>query len=179
MVRKQIDAGSAGLLLVFGVLLGAFTLVQANGRTIEASQASTAANSTERTLEGVWRTAVTPRNCQTGAPLGPFVIRGLITFHEGGTMSEFGVGPGSTPALRSPGHGRWHREHGWQEYSFAFIHNRYDASGVFIGTQHVRAGVELAANGDEFTTTAAIETRDANDAVIATGCATSVGTRFD
>jgi hypothetical protein len=157
------------------VIMLAITMHQ----TIEGKQAPTAGNASERTIEGVWRTAVTGRNCQTGAPLGPFVIRGLITFHQGGTMSEFGVAPGSTPALRSPGHGLWQREHGWQEYSFGFIHNRYDASGVFIGTQQVRAELELAANGDQFTTRSAIETRDANDNVIATGCATSVGTRFE
>lgn len=151
----------------------------APGQTIHGKQVPTAANGSERTIEGVWRTAITARNCQTGAPLGPLVIRGLITFHEGGTMSEFGVAPGSTPALRSPGHGVWDREHGWQEYSFAFIHNRYDATGVFIGTQRIRATLELGGSGDEFTTRSAIETLDANDNVIATGCATSGGTRFE
>ena len=49
-------------------------------------------------------------------------------------MSEYGIGPGSSPALRSPGHGVWRREQGWQDYSFAFTYYRYDASGVFIGS---------------------------------------------
>lgn len=42
-------------------------------------------------------------------------------FHQGGTMSEYGIGPGSSPALRSPGHGIWERRRGWQEYSFTFM----------------------------------------------------------
>jgi hypothetical protein len=140
---------------------------------------SASANASERTIEGVWRTAVTPRNCQTGAPIPNVVIRGLFTFHEGGTMSEFGVGPGSSPALRSPGHGVWQREHGWQEYSFAFTHYRYDVSGVLLGSQTVRATLELGATGDEFTTKSAIETLDTNNNVIATACATAAGTRFE
>ena len=53
-----------------------------------------------------------------GCPFTP--LAGQFTFHEGGTMAEYGIGPGSSPALRSPGHGVWQRRHGWQVYSFAF-----------------------------------------------------------
>ena len=150
-----------------------------SGQKKSDNQASASSNASERTIEGTWRTVVTPRNCQTGAPLGPVVIRGLSTFHEGGTMSEFGVAPGSTPAQRSPGHGVWQREHGWQDYSFAFIHNRYDASGAFIGYQSVRATLELDAGGDEFTTQSTVQVFDANDNLVGTFCATSAGARFE
>ena len=71
-------------------------------------------------------------------------------------MSESGIGPGSSPALRGPGHGVWQREQGWQNYSFAFTFYRYDAGGVFIGSQKVTATLELGASGDEFTTNSAI-----------------------
>ena len=94
-------------------------------------------------------------------------------------MSEYGIGPGSSPALRSPGHGVWQREHGWQEYSFAFTYYRYNASGVFIGSQKVTAVLELGASGDEFATRSAIEIFDVNDNLIGAGCATAAGTRFE
>ena len=94
-------------------------------------------------------------------------------------MSEFGVGPGSSPALRSPGHGVWQREQGWQNYSFAFTYYRYDASGVFIGSQRVTATLELGASGDEFTSSSVVEVFDANDNLIGSGCATAAGTRFE
>ena len=94
-------------------------------------------------------------------------------------MSEYGIGPGSSPALRSPGHGVWQREHGWQEYSFAFTYYRYDASGVFLGSQKVTAALELGASGDEFASRSAIDILDVNGNVIGTGCATAVGTRFE
>ena len=140
------------------------------------SQSSATSKANARTIQGVWRTVVTARNCQTGAPILSFP--GLFTFHSGGTMSEYGIGPGSSPALRSPGHGVWQREHGWQEYSFAFTYYRYNASGVFIGWQKVTAALELGASGDEFATRSVIEIFDVDDNLIATGCATAAGTRF-
>jgi hypothetical protein len=130
-----------------------------------------------RTIHGVWRTVVTPRNCQTDAPFPP--LAGLFTFNEGGSMSEYGIGPGSSPALRSPGHGCWKREHGWQDYSFAFTFYRYNASGVFLGSQRVTAALELAAGGDEFVSRSVIEVLDDHDTVIGGGCATAAGKRFD
>jgi hypothetical protein len=136
------------------------------------------ADSGDRTIVGVWRTVVTPRNCQTGEQVAP-AFRGLTTFHAHGILSEYGVGPGSSPALRSPGHGVWQREQGWHDYSFALTFNRYNATGAFIGSQTVRAALELGGNGDEFTTQIAADILDANDRVVVTTCATSVGTRFD
>ena len=149
-----------------------------SGQKAQDEQSSESSQASERTIEGVWRTVVTPRNCQTGDPVAP-PLRGLFTFNKGGTMSEYGIGPGSSPALVSHGHGVWQREHGWHDYSFAFTHYRYNASGVFIGSQKVTATLELGASGDEFTSTSAIEVFDANDNLIGTGCATAAGTRFE
>jgi hypothetical protein len=73
----------------------------------------------------------------------------------------------------------WQREHGWQDYSFAFTYYRYNASGVFLGSQRVRATLELGASGDEFASRSDIEILDVNDNVIGSGCATAVGTRFE
>ena len=144
-------------------------------KAIQDKQAS--GKSSEKTIEGVWRTVVTFRNCQTGDPLASF--QGVFTFHEGGTMSEFGVGPGSSPALRSPGHGLWRRAHGWQDYEYTFFHYRYNASGVLLGTQKITATLQLAPSGDEFTAVSASQALDTDDNVLGNFCATTVGTRFD
>jgi len=135
-------------------------------------------NAGDRTIAGVWRTMVTPRNCQTGEQVATS-FPGLFTFNSHGTMSEYGIGPGSSPALRSPGHGVWQREHRWQDYSFAFTYYRYNAGGVFIGSQKVTAALELGAGGDVFTTTSGIEVFDAGGNLIATACATAAGSRFE
>ena len=81
--------------------------------------------------------------------------------------------------MRSPGHGVWQREHGWQEYSFAFTFYSYNASGVFIQSQKITAVLELGASGDEFTSRSVIEIFGVNDTLIGAGCATAAGTRFE
>ena len=151
------------------------SIASAQDPQTQPSSATSAAH--ERTIQGVWRTTVTPRNCQTGQ-LFPS-LQGVFTFNQGGTMAEYGIGPGSSPALRSPGHGVWEREHGWQDYSFAFTFYRYDASGVFLGSQKITATLELDAAGDTFASRSAIEILDVNGAVVGTGCATAVGRRFE
>jgi hypothetical protein len=160
---------------VIAILTAAVSLAAAQHPQQQRPPATPKAN--ERTIRGVWRTVVTPRNCQTGEALPS--LPGLFTFSRGGTMSEYGIGPGSSPALRSPGHGVWKREHGWQDYSFAFTYYRYNASGVFLGSQRVSAALELAGNGDEFASRSAIAIMDVTGTVIGTGCATAVGTRFE
>ena len=135
-------------------------------------------NSGERTVAGVWRTVVTPRNCQTGEQVAAS-FPGLFTFNAHGTMSEYGIGPGSSPALRSPGHGVWRREHSSQDYSFAFTYYRYNVGGVFLGSQKVTAALELEPSGEEFTTRSGIEVFDASDNLIAAACATAAGRRFE
>jgi hypothetical protein len=121
---------------------------------------------------------VTPVNCDTGDPLTP-PFPSLLTFNEGGTMLDYGISPGGSPALRSPGHGVWQRGLGWQDYSFSFTFYLYDASGVFIGSQEVTSALELGASGDEFTTHAGVEIFEADGNLIATFCAVTAGTRFE
>ncbi len=159
------------LLMLFGV-----TQIFVSGQ--ESEPGDVPEEQTERLRDGIvgaWRTAVTLRNCQTGLPVSSAVGRGLFTFHEGGTLSEFN-GPVQT---RSPGHGVWEQRHGGHNFSGVFVINRYDATGVFIGIQKVRAAWELSASGNGFTSNAAFEIFDANDNLTGTGCATSVGTRIE
>jgi hypothetical protein len=120
---------------------------------------------------------VTPVDCTTGDPLVP-PFPGLFTFNRGGTMSEYGISPGMTPALRSPGHGIWQHD-GGPNFSFTFTFNRYDANGLFIGTQRITAALVLGASNNNFTTTSTIEIFDANGNLIATRCATATGARFE
>lgn len=132
------------------------------------------------TLVGVWQTQVRPRNCQTGEELPAPVLRGhgLFTFHQGGTASEYGIGPGQTPALRSPGHGVWRRAHGWQEYEYAFEFTRHDASGAFVGSSKVTSALVLDAGGDAWTSQSQVEVFDATGNLILAPCVSATGTRF-
>ena len=126
-----------------------------------------------RSLVGVWLTQVTRRNCVTGEPIGA-TSQIQLTFAKGGTLLET-IGPST---LRSPGNGIWKREHGWNEYSFAQRFMRFDAAGSFIGSGVVRVALTLDETGDHYTSTATNDVLDAAGNVIASGCATSVSTRF-
>jgi hypothetical protein len=133
----------------------------------------------KRNIEGVWQTAVTPVNCATNTPF-PVTIRGLFTFNMGGTMAEYGIAPGQTPALRSPGHGVWQRALGWSAYSFTFIFRRYDGTGAIIGSQKIIGELQLAESGNEFSSQSSVLVLDINgDVVGVPGCAVAVGTRFE
>jgi hypothetical protein len=166
------------LVLALAVITAlSITVSIVSSHNIPDKHSSALSDDHERTITGVWRTVITQRNCQTGEPGASFP--GLWTFHEGGTMSEYAVLPPLLiPARRSPGHGVWQREHGWQDYSLHFTFYRYDPSGVFVGSNIYKVALELGASGDEFTAHSAIDVLDANDNVIVTACGTSTGTRF-
>jgi hypothetical protein len=104
---------------------------------------------------------------------------GLFTFHEGGTASEYGIGPGQAPALRSPGHGVWRRAHGWQEYEYEFMFTRHDVSGAFVGSSKVTSALVLDASGDAWTSNSQVEVFDAAGNLILAPCVTATGTRFE
>ena len=114
---KKISSKAISGVAMAVILVLAATQVSASGQNGEGSSVSSHAN--ERTIVGVWRTVVTVRNCQTGEPV-VFSSEVYSLFNEGGTMAEYGIGPGSSPALRSPGHGLWRREHGWQKLLVRF-----------------------------------------------------------
>jgi hypothetical protein len=164
--------------LALAVITAALTITVSivSSHNIPGKQSPALSGENERTIIGAWRVALTSVNCQTGDVVR--TIPGLWTFHEGGTMSEFSSAPGLSPAVRGSGHGVWQREPGWQDYSATFIFYRYDAIGVFTGSQTGKIALKIGANGDEFTATSEIQVFDANGNVVFTGCGTPTGTRF-
>ena len=145
-------------------------------KTAEITNKLTAKRGNDRTLTGVWQTTLTPRNCLTGAPVAPD-FQGLITYNDGGTLSEFAAG--GNPILRGPGHGVWQRDNGWRTYSVKIIFLRFNANGDLIGKQRIIQTVNLATNGDESTSSGTVEVLDLNGSVLGGGCSTSTATRFE
>lgn len=170
IILKPIIGTALALLVLIGSgHISAFCQEEEKSGQIEESQG----RNHRRSLVGVWLTQVTRRNCDTGEPIGA-VSNIQNTFAKGGTMLETVV---HTP-FRSQGNGIWKRERGWNEYSSAFRFMRFDAAGAFVGSGVVRVALELDATGDHYTSTATNDILDANGNVIASGCATSVATRF-
>ena len=166
---------TVGTFLALLMLFGAAQIFVSGQESEQGDLQEEQAERSRQDIVGAWRTAITLVNCQTGLPVSP-VGRGLFTFHEGGTLSEFNLGPGQS---RSSGHGVWEERRGRRNVLGVFVINRHDATGVFIGTQKVRAAWELSTSGNGFISNAAFEIFDANDNLIGTGCATGVGTRIE
>lgn len=130
-----------------------------------------------RSVIGVWKTTVTPRDCATGDQIMP-AFEGLLTFSFGGTLAE--TSSGSAPATRGPGHGLWRREisNGWRAYSMSFVFQRFSPGGL-IGTTVVRQELHLDSGGDAFNSTGTVDIVSNGGQVLATLCTTSTGERFE
>ncbi|MEP6939843.1 MAG: hypothetical protein ABI846_08765 [Rudaea sp.] len=129
-------------------------------------------------LEGTWQTQVALHDCQSGAAIGvPFYS--LLTFADGGTLVETTANALFFPAIRGPGHGVWSRtqhKRQFQAASLAFV----TMNGALVKTQKISQTIVLEPGGDGFTTPKAdIQFFDPAGNLVATGCATAVGVRFD
>jgi len=178
MSNKSSNAIGAAALAILLLAPCAPVGVSAQDTSNEArSEQNNSSDRPERTLEGVWRTEITPTDCQTGAPLLPFTFPGLLTFHQGGTSSETAVSPGG-PTSRSPGHGIWSRIDS-SHYAGSIVMQLFYPDGTFAGRRVITQNIQLDRSGDIFNDTATSNTYDAQDNIIVTRCATAVGTRFE
>ena len=157
---KNIIRHISSLVMLVGlvVLFQSFALAQA-----EKSYVSS--------IEGVWRTVVTPRVCATGAPVG-ITFPGILLFEDGGTMT------GTSTAVTSV-YGLWSRGGGAREYTFSSLSFRYDAAGNLLGTRRIDQTVILGISGSSFTSSGTFQDHDLNGNLTSSGCATSTGTRFE
>jgi hypothetical protein len=73
-------------------------LLVTSGNTLKAAEPASVA--------GAWIVQVTLRDCTTNAPLGP-PFNSLVTFHNGGTISESAGSLAFAPGQRTAGHGSW------------------------------------------------------------------------
>jgi hypothetical protein len=128
-----------------------------------------------RSIEGVWIMEVTLLNCATGTPAGPPPFPAINTFHEGGTLSEHGGRFG--PATRNNGQGVW-KQVGRNRYTSRFIFQRFDANGLYIGTQEVDRRSTLSDDGKALSSTADVRIIDQNGVLLVRGCASEQGERF-
>lgn len=125
-------------------------------------------------IEGTWRVQLTVRNCQTGQPLRTFPA--LFIFGNGGTLSF--TTAGQPPAVSTPGVGVWGHT-GGNNYSAVAETFVFSPAGVWIQTHRLTRAIELSSDANEFTETVALQIVDTNGNLIATGCGTSAGRRFE
>jgi hypothetical protein len=156
--------GIAALVLAGMLALGSGSTVRARAED----------EGSHKRLEGTWRVQLTVRDCQTNAALRTFPA--LFTFDKGGTLTA--TTAGQSPALFTPNLGVWEHKGGstFSAVSEAFV---FSPVGVWIQTHRLTRVIELDRDADEFTDTVTLEIFDTNRNVIATGCGTSAGRRFE
>jgi hypothetical protein len=156
--------GTAALVLASMLVLGSGLTARARAQDAGSQNG----------LEGTWRVQVTVRDCQTGVALRTFPA--LFTFAKGGTLSV--TTAGQLPALSTTGLGVWRHTdgHAYSAVSEAFV---FSTAGAWTQTHRLTRAIEVGNNEDEFTDTVALQIFDTNGNVIVTGCATSVGSRFE
>jgi hypothetical protein len=122
---------------------------------------------------GVWLHDAARVDCASGTVLVRFKAMQMI--HHGGTLSDTNNSP---PTSRGPGFGVWERT-GENHYAIELRYARYFADGNLDGYTVVRGNTVLAPDGNSLTNSSQVEIRDASDALVATACARTTGTRFE
>ena len=150
--------------------------------------------SAPKSIVGAWSIEVTLRDCATGAPLGP-PFNSLVTFHQGGTVSEAAGGLTFAPGQRSPGHGVWTHKpgHTYGQSMVALIlfdtppnlpgTPGFDPSmpvspGFFAGWQTITHTV-TPTNADHLTSVGTNAFYKLTGELYRTGCSTAVDQRFE
>jgi len=182
-LRKTIGASGVAAIIAFaGALMsGGVGLAHSNGPDPRS------------TIEGAWLVRVTLRDCSTSASLGSF--NSLVSFHDGGTISETTSSSAFAIGQRSPGHGSWESErHGTYSQRMISLIN-FDTTanlpgtpafnpalpitpGFFAGWSIVRHTLEVT-DQSHATSSGTNEFYKADGTLYRSGCSTAAATRFE
>lgn len=133
-------------------------------------------------LTGTWKVTVTTYNCVSGAMNPSFVS--ILTYHDGGTMTEVTANPGFQPGQRSVGLGSWMRTGGNSYWSTtqAFIQFNSPAPPPINefqrGEQRIDQGIRMTGR-NSWSSEARISLTNADGIEYAKGCARAVATRLE
>lgn len=173
MERTVLSAG-VGLAAVMAVIL-----VMSFGTAVHAQ-----GEGNPPLLEGAWLVNVQVRDCATQAPLGP-PFMSLVTFHEGGTLTELAGSPAFAAGQRSAGTGTWVRT-GARTYlqrvaalvHFTTVPNPPFSPGFDAGGLTITHTVELLSGRSFVSSGTNAFYRTGELTPYRTGCSTAAGTRF-
>jgi hypothetical protein len=128
------------------------------------------------TLVGTWQVHISLMDCTTSAPIGhPF--QSLLTFAEGGTMTETTSNPGFFPAVRSPGFGNWSST-GDRLYTASTV-AYVTLNGVLVKTQTIaQTAIQMTGDNAFQTPSAAVKFYGPDGSVLAAACAVANGKRY-
>lgn len=130
----------------------------------------------QASIEGVWAITGTPRDCATGAVLGA-PVRALLTFQQGGTVTESLALLLAQPGQRSSGHGVWTQTGGATFVGRVATMIQFD-SPVFQAGWTVETQTITMTNANNFNSVGDVLLYDINRQFIRRICSSRVGERF-
>jgi hypothetical protein len=177
MISRILDQHGAARLITALVLIVGMLFV-GTGLT---AQARSEQDKSKKELVGTWRMKITPYDCATGAERPTF--RSMLSFEEGGTLTEAALSPAFQPGQRGPGHGIWNAtgDHTYNVVFEAFIlfttEPNPPAPGFQMGVQRVTTTIEV--NGDQSSGPASVEFFDVGGNLVSSACTKAVGERME
>lgn len=177
MISRILDQHDAARLITALVLIVG-VLFAGTGLT---AQARSEQDKSKKELLGTWRMKVTPYDCATGAERPAF--RSMLSFEEGGTLTETALSPAFQPGQRGPGHGIWNAtgDHTYKIVFEAFIlfttEPNPPAPGFQAGVQRVTQTVEVS--GNQSITNGSAEFFDIEGNLVSSACTKAVGERME
>lgn len=171
---------ASALAIGVGCTLLAWAL--AAGAALAQDSAEPESSSSSR-IVGVWGVTVTLRDCATGAPLGP-PFPSLLTFEDGGAISESTGAPIFAPNQRTEGHGVWRKltKRKFSQRTIALL--RFETQpqpplpGFLAGWQVIDQTITMS-DRNHFTSEGTGDFYDVQGELYRTGCSSAVGERFE
>ncbi len=164
-MQQSTSLKSAALIAVTAAAVS--LVIQACGGSAVAQTAGDA-----DAIEGVWESAVSIKDCTSGAVVRSFKGEGV--FHRGGTLTADNSLP---PATRSTSFGAWKRDAG-VAYTAKFRFLRFNPDGTVAGTQRIARAIVLAADGNSFTGTITGQVLDNAEVVLQPVCGSETAVRI-
>jgi hypothetical protein len=156
------------ILGAFPSVFGLMTLLTCTFLATSAIAGSQSPRESGGRLVGFFESEVTITNCN-GVVLK--TLEAYEQFNQGGTLTSVDNQP-----LRSPGIGTW-QYNGGGSYSAPFESFSFNTDGTPAGESKFTRDIQLAADGNSYTSVVTVEIFDVNGNLIATLCATEVATR--
>ncbi len=100
------------------------------------------------------------------------MLEAYVTFHQGGTLSNF-----DTNSLNGPGTGTW-KYLGGGSYSAPFRFFTFNADGTLAGEARITRSIQLASNAMSYTSTVAVALFNVDGNQIASLCGSEAATRI-
>ncbi|MEN9543261.1 MAG: hypothetical protein RLZZ598_94 [Pseudomonadota bacterium] len=145
-------------------------LIQACGGGGAVAQSS---SSDTDTIEGVWESTITSKDCSSGAVLGqPF--KALLVFRRGGTVD---VDNAMGRTMRGNIYGIW-VHNASTSYTTNVVHQRFNEDGTYAGINKIQRSLTLSADAAGFTSNLTVQVFDTTGAMVGQACPTEVATRM-